>query len=415
MVNPDGLGTADLPGQRKDFREHGLGVNVFQFVPYGAVRTAVMGEADRPPMPSEQNALRARVEAGMDAGALGLSTGLFYAPQTYAETDEIVEAARVASRHGGVYQSHVRDEGGYSVGVLAANRELIDIARRADLPAIHTHIKAFGPREQGLSEELVAQIRSARAEGLSVFADLYPYRAAGGSIARILVPSDQLDGGVEALRRKIETDSTAYRRVREGIRESIRLEGGASRIQLREVPSAPALKGKTLREAAESRDTEPASLALDLLAAGEPVGFVTFGMKEEDIETFLRQPWTMVASDGDLSEEGLPHPRSYGTFPKVIETYVQERGVLDLSAAIHRMTGLYREVYPIQKRGLLEEGMSADVAAFDPGRVRATSTYLEPRQLAEGMVHVLVNGRLALRDGEFTGTRAGRVLDRAPR
>ena len=411
IVNPDGGGLADLGTQREAMLQDGLGVNVIQLVPYGAVRSAVMGEEDRAPTAAERKRLQARVEEGMQEGTVGLSTGLFYPPGAYTETEEIVEAARVASRHGGVYQSHVRDEGGYSVGVLAANRELIEIARRAQLPAIHTHIKAFGPREWGLSDELVGQIEDARSEGVPVFADLYPYRAAGGSVAGILIPRDALSGGAEALRKRIRDDSTVRSRVLSGIRESIELEGGPSRIQLRSVAPAPRLEGETLEEAAERRDTRPAPLALELFMEGG-AGFVTFGMKEEDIETFLRQPWTMVASDGGLSGKGdeLPHPRSYGTFARVIDTYVRERDVLDLSEAIRRMTGLYRDAYPISDRGLLEEGMKADVVVFDPERVRAPATYLEPRQLAEGMVHVLVNGRPAIRNGDFTDLRAGRVL-----
>lgn len=412
IVNPDGGGPANLADQREALLEHGLGVNVIQLVPYGSVRSAVMGEEDRAPKTAERKKLQTRVQEGMEQGGVGLSTGLFYPPGAYAETDEIVAAARVASRHDGVYQSHVRDEGGYSVGVLAANRELIEIARRADLPAIHTHIKAFGPREWGLSEELASQIEDARSEGLRVFADLYPYRAAGGSVAGILIPRDALSGGADALRKRIRGDSSVRERLLSGIRESIDLEGGPSRIQLRSVASAPLLEGKTLEEAAERRNTRPAPLALELFMEGG-AGFVTFGMKEEDIETFLRQPWTMIASDGGLSGEDdeLPHPRSYGTFAKVIETYVRERDVLDLPEAIRRMSGLYREAYPISDRGLLGEGMKADVVAFDPERVRARSSYLEPRQLADGMVHVLVNGRPAVRNGNITGIRAGRVVE----
>lgn len=412
VVNPDGGGPADLTQQRNELFEDGIGVNVFQLVPYGSVRTAIMGKEDRPPTSAEQNEILALIKAGMEEGAIGLSTGLFYPPGTYAKTDEIVKAAQVASRYGGAYQSHVRDEGGYSVGVLAANRELIEIARRADLPAIHTHIKAFGPQEMGLSNELVSQIQDARAEGLSVFADLYPYRAAGGSVGGILVPRGELSGGPEALRKEIESDSAARQRVRKGIQESIQLEGGPSNILLRNVTEAPELVGMTLQEAAESRNTKPASLAINLFLNGW-TSFVTFGMKEQDIETFLRQPWTMIASDGRIPppDASAPHPRSYGTFPKIIETHVQMREVLDLEEAIWRMTALYREAYPIQERGLLKEGMKADVVVFDPDRVRAPSSYLQPRQIAEGMVHVLVNGNLAIREGEFTETRAGRVLD----
>lgn len=412
MVNPDGGGPVDLAAQREALREDGIGVNVAQFVPYGSVRSAVMGEEDRAPTPAEREELRRRVREGMEAGAIGLSTGLFYPPGAYAETDEVVDAARVADRHGGVYQSHVRDEGGYSVGVLAANRELIEIARRARITAIHTHIKAFGPREWGLSDELSDQIAEARSDGLAVFADLYPYRAAGGSVAGILVPREALAGGVDALRTRVQSDPQARDSLVSGIRRSIELEGGPSRIQLRSVPSDPELEGMTLAEASRRRDTAPAPLALDLLLEGG-AGFVTFGMKEGDIETFLRQPWTMIASDGGLSAEGegMPHPRSYGTFPTIIETWVRDRGTLELEEAVRRMASLYREAYPIRERGMLAEGRRADVVVFDPERVRDRSTYLEPRQLADGMVHVLVNGRLAIRDGEFTGVRAGRVLN----
>jgi N-acyl-D-amino-acid deacylase len=413
ILNPDGGGPVDLAGQRERILEDGLAVNAFQLVPHGSVRREVMGDEARAPTAEELDRMKAWVQAGMEAGALGLSTGLFYVPGNYAETEELIELARVAARHGGVYHSHVRDEGGYSVGVLASSEELIRIAREADLPAIHTHIKAFGPREWHLSGELAERIDDARAEGLAVFADVYPYEAAGGSVAGILIPREELAGGRRALHERIEGDPAERRRLVEGIARSIELEGGAERIQFRSVSHEPGLEGRTLAEAAAERGMEPAELALDLELRGG-AGFITFGMLEEDIEAFLRRPWAMVASDGGLvpKGEGVPHPRNYGTYARVLERYVVEREVLELEEAVRRMTSLYREAYPIGPRGLLAPGEAADVVVFDLSAVRERATYLDPHRLAEGMVHVLVNGELAVRDGAFTGVRAGRMLDR---
>ncbi len=415
IVNPDGGGQVDLAAQQEAFLADGIGVNVFQLVPHGSLRREVMGDEDRAPTAEELEAMRAAVREGMEAGALGLSTGLFYVPGNYAETDELIELARVASEYGGVYHSHVRDEGGYSVGVLASNEELIRIAREADLPAIHSHIKAFGPREWGLSEELSTRIEAARSEGLEIFADLYPYEAAGGSVAGILIPREELAGGREALLDRVEGDPEERERIINGIRHSIELEGGADRIQFRRIAHAPELEGMTLAEAAEERGTDPAILALDLELAGG-AGFITFGMLEDDIEAFMARPWTMIASDGGLSRmgEGVPHPRNYGAFTRVIETYVMERGVLELEEAIRRMTSLYGEAFPIRDRGVLEEGYAADVVVFDLDRVHEATSYLDPHHLSEGMTHVLVNGSFAIRDGEFTGERAGRTLRLQP-
>ncbi len=412
ILNPDGGGAVDLEEQREEILQDGTGVNAYQLVPHGSIRRAVMGEENRPPDSDELAEMRALVEAGMEAGGLGLSTGLFYVPGNYAETDEVVELARPAAEADGVYHSHVRDEGGYSVGVMASNDELIQIAREAGLPAIHTHIKAFGPREWGLSEDLVENIEVARAEGLPIYADLYPYEAAGGSVAGILIPREELAGGRDALVDRVGDDPAERQRIVQGIAESIELEGGADRIQFRSVSHAPELEGMTLEEASDERGLDPPELALELEMEGG-AGFITFGMLEEDIERFMVEPWMMIASDGGLvpKGEGVPHPRNYGAFTRVLETYVRERGVLDLEGAIHRMTGLYREAYPmLEERGVLEPGAAADVVVFHPVRVRERTDYLDPHHLSEGMEHVVVNGRFAIRDGEFTGIRAGRVL-----
>jgi N-acyl-D-amino-acid deacylase len=416
IVNPDGGGAVDLVEQREGLLRDGLGVNVFQLVPHGSLRREVLGAENRAPTAEELERMRERVEAGMEAGALGLSTGLFYVPGNYAETEEVIELARVAARHGGVYQSHVRDEGGYSVGVLASTDELIRIAREGGLPAIHTHVKAFGPREWHLSGEIIQRIDAARAEGLAVFADLYPYEAAGGSVAGILIPREALAGGRTALLERVEGDAAERERLLEGIARSIELEGGPERIQFRRISHAPELEGMTLAEAGEARGMDPATLALELELAGG-AGFITFGMLEEDIERFMAQPWTMIASDGGLVPmgEGVPHPRNYGAFSRVFERYVLERGVMGLEEAIRRMTSLYREAYPIGDRGLLAPGQAADVVVFHPEAVRERTTYLDPHHLSEGMTHVLVNGRFAIRDGAFTGVRAGEVLGRSAR
>lgn len=411
ILNPDGGGPVDLVEQRAALLRDGLGLNVGLMVPHGSIRREVIGMENRAPTAAEMQRMEELVRTGMLAGAYGLSSGPYYAPGSFSSTEELIELARVAGQHGGVYSSHIRDEADYSIGLVAAVDEVIRVAREAELPGIVTHIKALGPRVWGYSGALVKRIERAREEGVEVFADQYPYDASGTSITGALVPRWAQEGGDSALIRRI--DSPAERaRLRIDMLENLDRRGGAERLQFRRHEADPSVEGKTLQEVADRGGLAPVDMAMELLRAGGAT-LVSFNMHEDDIATLMRQPWTITASDGDLVPfgEGVPHPRSYGTFPRKIRLYVLELRVVDLPAAIRSMTSLPATVFGIPDRGVLRPGAVADVVVFDLERLRDPATYQRPHQLAEGMVHVLINGRPAIEGGRFTGSRHGIVLD----
>ena len=412
VVNPDGGGPTDLGTQRLALERDGLGINVAQLVPHGSVRRAVLGMADRAPSQDELDHMRRIVRSGMEAGAFGLSSGLFYAPGSYARTEEIIELARVAAEYGGVYSSHIRDEADYTIGVVAAVDEVIRISREARLPGIVSHIKALGPRVWGFGGALVQRITRAREEGLEIYADQYPYAASGTGITGALVPRWAQVGGFQELVARIN-DPVQRKRLREGMLENLDRRGGAARLQFRSFEPDSSIEGKTLEEVAQRRGVDPIDLCMDLLKQGG-AGFVSFNMHSQDIAVLMKQPWTMTSSDGDLVPmgRGVPHPRSYATYPRKLRYYVREQGILDLAHAIRSMTSLPARVFHFEKRGQIAPGKFADLLVFDLDKVNDLATFQKPHQLSQGMVHVLVAGKMALEDGAITGKLAGRVLRR---
>jgi N-acyl-D-aspartate/D-glutamate deacylase len=415
FVNPDGEGRLDLAAQRAAFVKAGLAVNVAQFVPHGPVRETVLGSEDRQATAAELDRMRALVRAGMQEGAWGLSSGPFYVPQSFANTREFVEMAKVAAAFGGIYQSHVRDESDYSAGVVASVEELIAVAREAKLPAVVTHIKALGPGARGLAPAMAQRIEKARADGLEVWADQYPYTAGATNLAAALLPGWAQAGGDTELRKRL-ADPATRAKIRGEMAANLARRGGAAAIQFRRVLQDPAIEGRTLEAVARERSADPLDVALGLFDTGD-ASVVSFAIDEGDVRTFLRKPWVMTASDGDLVPfgQGVPHPRSYGTFPRKLQRYVVEEPVITLEDAIRSMTSLPARVYRIPDRGEIRAGAVADIVVFDLARVREKATYTQPHQLSEGMVHVFVNGRQAVKGGAFTGERAGRVLRRAGR
>ncbi len=412
VVNPDGGGPVDLTRQRGALESARPGVNVALMVPHGSVREAVLGMDDRAPNATELARMQSLVRTGMEAGAFGLSDGPYYAPSSYSETAEIIALARVAAEFGGVYSSHIRDEADYSIGVVAAVDEVIEVAREAGLPGIVSHIKVLGPRVWGYSSAITRRIDRARAEGIQVYADQYPYEASGTSIGGALVPRWAQVGGDSALERRLR-DPNERARLRDDIIENLDRRGGAARLQISRFQPDPSLEGKTLADVAEARGLAHPDLVLQLLEQGG-AGLVSFNMDEDDIATFMRQPWTMTSTDGGLVPmgEGVPHPRFYGAFPRKIGRYVNDRRTVDLEDAIRSMTSLPARVFGMSDRGTIAAGMRADIVVFDKDRVRDTATYEQPHQLAEGMVYILVNGGLALDRGRWTDGRHGRVLRR---
>ncbi len=415
FANPDGGGTVDLADQRARIRDPGVGVNVGQLIGHGSVRRAVLGMQAREATSEELGRMQTIVRDGMDGGAFGLSSGLYYSPGSYAPTGEVVELAKIATEYGGVYQSHIRDESDYSVGLLGAVDEVIEISRGSGITGVVTHIKALGPRVWGESAEVVRRIEAARAEGLAVYADQYPYGASGTSIIGALVPRWALAGDGGDLYARMEDPGERARLVPE-MWENLDRRGGADRLMLQGGPDG----GRTLQDVADDRGMDAIETALALLAearegGGGGTGLTSFNMNDEDIERFMAQPWMMTSSDGSLwvPGEGHPHPRGFGAFPRRIRKYVLEEGVTTLEQAIHAMTALPAQVYGIEGRGVLEPGAAADVVVVDLERFRDTADYDDPHGLAEGVEYSLVNGTLAIDEGRFTDALAGEVLVKA--
>ncbi len=409
VINPDGGGSVDIAAQQEALLEHGLGVNVIQLVPHASIRQRAMGGShDRAPTHEEMAEMLRLTREGMEAGAFGLSTGLFYTPGFYAETDEVIELMRIVAEYDGVHSSHIRDESDYSIGVVAAVQEIIDIARETGSAGIVSHVKALGPNVWGQSREIVERIDAARAEGVEVWADQYPYDASATGFVAALVPAWARDGGSGEMRDRMR-DPELGERIHAGMAENLARRGGADRIMFR---GSGGIAGRTLAELAEEAGADPVDHAFEMIAGGDSPGIISFNMHEDDIATLMQQPWTLTSTDGGLPTfgSGTPHPRTYGAFPRKLRKYVREEGVVDLAFAIRSMTGASAEAFRVRDRGVLRSGAWADVVVFDFERVHDPADFMEPHQYSEGMVHVFVNGVAVIRDGTFTNALPGRVL-----
>jgi len=409
VLNPDGGGPVDIRGQRALFERGGTGVNVAFYAPHGSIRREVLGMDDRAPTAAELERMVALARSGMEAGAIGLSSGLYYAPGSYARLEEVIALAKVAAEFGGVYESHVRDEADYTIGVVAAVDEVIRVAQDGKLPGIVAHMKALGPATWGLSKTLVQHIQQARDRGVPIYADQYPYDASSTGLEAALVPRWAEAGGAAELRKRI--DGPDHSRLVNEMTANLTRRGGAKTLVIARYEPDPALEGKTLDEIAAGMRLSPVETALTMIMKGG-ASVVSFNMAEPDIEYIMRQTFTMTCTDGDLVPfgSGKPHPRGNGAFARKLRVYVNERGVIDLPFAIRSMTSLPASVLGMKDRGVLRANAKADVLIFDPATVRDTATYQNPHQLAEGIQYAIVNGVVVRDAGAFTGKLPGRVV-----
>jgi N-acyl-D-amino-acid deacylase len=409
LVNPDGGGPTDLAGQRARYARQGIGPNVGLMVPHGSVRQAVMGMTDRDPDSEQLARMVDLVRQGMRAGGLGLSSGLYYAPGSYSKTAEVVAMAKMAAQFGGVYSSHIRDEADYSIGVVAAVQEVITVAEEGGLIGVVSHMKALGPGSHGLSMALIERIDAARARGVQVYSDQYPYNASGTGIGGALIPRWAQVNGRDALLRRIRGDER--KKIIDEVRINIARRGGPETLFISRYAPDPSIEGRHLGELAQKAGTSPEEHALALLEKGD-ASLVSFNMSERDIELIMRQTWNMTCTDGDLVPmgQGKPHPRAYGAFARKLRMYVRDRGVIDLPFAIRSMTSLPAQVFALKDRGQIRPGAFADLLVFDPAKVNDAATYQDPHQLADGMTHIVVNGTLVRQNGTFTAALPGRVL-----
>jgi N-acyl-D-aspartate/D-glutamate deacylase len=385
--------------------------NVGFFAGHTWTRQQVLGLENRPPDHDELQAMRDLVEASMKQGALGLSTGLLYVPANYAETEEVIELAKVAAAYGGIYVTHMRNE---ATGLLDSVNETIRIAEEADIPVHINHHKAVGVAQWGWSEQSLALIDDARARGVDIVHDLYPYTASSTRSA-VLFPQWVLAGGPEDFAARV-TDPQLLPQIKEEMREIFmndRTGGDLRRLQIRVLPSDESYNGRTVADMAADRglpnDVDTGiDLVIELQLQG---GFsaIFHAMDEQDVIRIMQHPLAMIETDGDPVAwgDGYPHPRSYGAFPRVLARYVRELGVLTLEEAIRKMTSMPADQYNQNERGRIAEGAFADITIFDADTVQDQATYTDPHRYPTGIEHVMINGQFVIKSGALTGERPG--------
>ena len=390
-------------------------VNVASLVGHGTVREAVLGRANRAPTVDELARMQQLVRQAMREGAFGLSTGLFYVPGSFAPTEEVIALARVAGELGGIHASHMRDE---AARVLESVKETIAIGEEGHLPTHITHHKLIGRAAWGKSVDSLRLVQQARERGVDVTIDQYPYTASSTTLQAALLPAWALEGAAEARHRRL-ADPAERARVLEVVKEKIRNErgnGDPGNIAIAACGFDRTLEGRTLAEILEGRGLAPtvdnaAVLALEIVERGG-ASAVFHAISEEDVARILVSPFTMIASDGEIPAfgQGMPHPRSYGTFVRVLAVYVRDKGLLTLEEAVRKMTSMPAARLGLRDRGVVRPGMKADLAVLDPDTVRDRATFEKPHQYAEGVSLVVVNGEVVLDGERMTGARPGRVL-----
>ena len=410
----DGSSPLPLRGFFEKLLDMGIGVNLGAFVGHGSVRNEVMGAADRRATPDELNRMRRLVGQAMNEGALGLSTGLFYIPGNFAPTEEVIELAKIAAASGGMHISHMRDE---AAKLLDSVDETIRIGREGGLPTHITHHKAVGKPNWGGSTETLQRVDRARESGVDVSIDQYPYTAASTRTTAIFPPWAQA-GGRQKLLGRLQ-DPATRRRIKAEIARRIEVDRGGGdpkNIQLVNCEWDQRLNGKTLADVTRDRGRDVtfetgAETAMEIEAAGGCAA-VYHAMTEEDVERIMQYRGTMIASDGWIFRlgDGVPHPRAYGTFPRVLGRYGREKGILELEDAVRKMTSLPAQRIGQFDRGLLRLGMKADVTIFDPDTIIDRAEFGKPHQYADGVYFVIVNGKVVLDDGEMTLSRPGTIL-----
>ena len=412
FIGIDGGGTPDIAEQREWFQDHGVGTNIAAYVGLGPVRRRVLGNADRAPDAEELARMRGMVADAMCQGAIGLSTGLFYAPQSFATTDEVVALAEEAAARGGVYDTHQRDESSYSIGLMGSIEEVLEIGRRARIPVHIAHIKALGTDVHGSAGKIIERIERARADGIQVTADQYPWLASATGIEAALLPRWAQDGGREALFTRLDAPATAER-IRSEMTQNLRRRGGADAVLM--IGEGWPWSGRTLAQMAETWELEPVEAALRIIRHGGPDSsgsarkIASFNMHADDVSELMRQPWVLTASDG-----GDGHPRQYATFPEKYARFVIDEGAIDLQSFIHRSTGLTADTFGLEERGYLRAGYLADVVVLDPDHYAPAATYVEPAVLSSGVEYLLVNGIAMVDQGQAADALPGRVLSHQP-
>lgn len=408
VLGVDGAGSN--VAERMDlWRENGIGVNGLLYIGHGAVREQVLGRDNRAPTPAELGSMRDLVRQGMEEGAFGLSTGLFYVPGTYASTEEVIELAKVAAQfEGSIYDTHDRDLGAVyqGVGYDASVAEAIRIGEASGLRVIFSHFNLQGAHNYARADVGAEYINDARARGVDVWAAHHPYTATQSNLRSYTIPDWASAGGHEEMVARFD-DADQSQEIKQATNAMLEIRGGADKILF--VDPEPALNGKTLAEVARERELEPADAVQDILRKDD-AGVMNLELYDaENTRRLAQEPWMMTCTDGVTPEPdvAITHPRTFGAFPMKMRLFVFDEPLLTPEFVIRSYTGLAADFLSLPDRGYLREGYLADIAVLDPDRYRDRATFEEPRLYAEGVAHVLVNGEFAVRDGGVTGALAG--------
>lgn len=401
-------------------QKHGMAVNVASYVGSGQVRLDVMGNVNRAPTPAELDQMKTLVDQAMRDGAIGLASGLTYPPNAFAKADELVELAKVAARYGGIYTSHIRDEADHEPEAL---REAIEIGERGELPVHILYFKIAAKQNWGKTGQMSAILQSARDRGLDITADQYPYTAAMTGL-QMTLPTKYLEGTHQEVIDRLR-DPAAREEIRnlietgaEGWENHVQGSGGWHGVMVASVqqPKNKQYEGKRMDDVAQMMGRDPVDALCDLLISEETFPHaIYFLMGESDVRAGLQESWMGIGSDGtavnpEMKFMGRPHPRFYGTFPRVLGVYVREQKVISLPDAIRKMTSLPSQITGLSDRGLLRPGMAADITIFDPATVADRATFEDPSQYPIGIPYVIVNGVVIVDQGRHTRALPGHVL-----
>lgn len=385
--------------------KQGIGPNVATFIGHSTVRRKVLGTKDVQPTDAQLKEMEKLVENAMKEGALGISTGLFYTPANFAHTEEVVALSRVAAKYGGIYDTHQRDEGSQSIGIVNSTKEVLNIGYETGIPVNFSHIKIDGPAAWPKLDSVIYLIEKAQKEGLKVTANQYPYAASHTHLAGAVVPTWVRDGGTEEMRKRFSQPELRDS-ILKGITENIKSRTGDASKLLIYISSNKEIHQQSLQAIADKWKMSPAEAVIKMCTEGVP-SVISFSMQEKDIEKLMKKPWVMTGSDGGV---GGGHPRSYGSFAHVIGEYVQKRKVISMSQAIHRSSYLTAQTFNIKKRGLIKEGFYADLFLFNPKTYRANNSYENGKALASGVKYLWVNGKIVIDDGNLQTVLNGRAL-----
>ncbi len=399
VTGNDGESALNIGETLVKWDKQGIGTNGILLSGFGTIRGKVLGPTDAQPNAAQLEEMKALVGRAMDEGAFGLSTGLYYSPQSYAKTEEVIELSKVAAAKGGIYDTHMRSE---SARLLDAIAETIRIGREAKIPVHISHIKALGPEVWGQSKQAIEMIKKARAAGVQASACQYPYTASGTSLQAALVPRWAEVGGRRELLKRIDDPQIRPRLLAE-MEVSLKGRGGANSFQMADAANHEFV-GQRLDAIAKQMNKSPVEAALELIKSGR-TGAISFNMNEKDIQRFMKEKFVTTCSDGSTG-----HPRKYGTFTRKLREYVYNQKLISLTFAVRNSSELTAETFRIPERGLIREGYFADVIIFDEKTVADRATYEQPELLSVGMKFVIVNGKVAVDNGAYTGALSGRAL-----